>query len=385
MTGPHPLPGEEALGGVEVVMETLVRALRDADVAVTVVTCTPRCHRVVSCQADGVTFTLVPTDQRTGRLTWYAAERRAVRAVVAASGADVAHAQGANFYGPATLRAGLPSLVTLHGIHYREARITDRASGVGERLSKRMRGLGNAHFERATLRHAHDLVIISPYVEEAVEGRTSARLHRIPNPVPDAFYGVRRNPVPGQVLFVGSIEPRKNVLTLVKAFRATARHVPGARLRLIGPPKDREYHAAVMTTIAEDGDGRVTYLGTLPAAALHAEYASASVLALPSREESSPLAVQQAMAAGVPVIASRAGGVGALVEDGRTGALVAAGDEADLSARLSALLEDADLDAMGRAARAAAAAFQAVAVATATVAVYAALRPLTATAPGAGR
>jgi glycosyltransferase involved in cell wall biosynthesis len=370
MVGPHPLPGEAAVGGVEAVMETLVRALRDAGVTVTVVTCALGARQHTRIERDGIRYVVIPTHRTRGRLTWFVSERRAIRRAIRAADADVAHVQGANFYGPPTLAAGLPTVVTLHGIYYREAHITDTSSGLGERMSKRLRGAGNTHFERVTLRNATDLVIISPYVEDAVRGRTAARLHHIPNPIAPDFYGIQRHPVPGRVLFVGSIEPRKNVLTLVNAFHSTRERAPDARLRVVGRPMDAEYHAAVVSAIESSGDDRITYLGVVPNDRLLEEYATASMLVLPSREESSPIAIQQAMAVGVPVVASRAGGIDRLVRHGSTGLLVSPGDERELADAIVSLATSADIDVMGAAARSGAGRFRDEAVASATLEVY---------------
>jgi glycosyltransferase involved in cell wall biosynthesis len=76
------------------------------------------------------------------------------------------------------------------------------------------------------------------------------------------------------------------------------------------------------------------------------------VLAVPSRSDGSPLVVCEAMAAGVPVVASRVGGLPDLVEDGGSGLLVRPGEAEDLARALVALLLDPEaarrLGARGR-------------------------------------
>lgn len=370
MVGPHPLPGQPPVGGVEVVTQTLVRALREAGADMTLVTCAKDVRRVRRFSEDGLPFIVLPTDVRAGRVTWYTRERKAIARELHALAPDVVHVQGANFYAPGALAAGLPTVVTLHGILHREGRITDASSGMVERVSKRLRGFGNTVFERATLRRAADLVIISSYVEDVVRGRTHARLHPVPNPVVGAFYEIERRPERGRLLFVGSIEPVKNVLALVRAFTRTRDVLPFASLRLVGPPRDEKYHAAVLSEMASSGDARIAYAGPRYGDDLLEEYASAAVLVLPSRHESSPMAVQQAMAAGVPVIASRAGGADRLVDDGSTGMLVPPDDEAAVADAIVGMLTIADLDAMGNAAKARSGRFREEAVAAATMGAY---------------
>jgi glycosyltransferase involved in cell wall biosynthesis len=87
-------------------------------------------------------------------------------------------------------------------------------------------------------------------------------------------------------------------------------------------------------------EDRVELLGSLPAERLQAEYQRAAVFVLPSAQETSPLVIAEAMAAGVPVVATRAGGVAHLVEEGQTGFLVDVGDTNALAQRLAKLLGD---------------------------------------------
>ena len=81
-------------------------------------------------------------------------------------------------------------------------------------------------------------------------------------------------------------------------------------------------------------------------------YASCQVAVLASRWEGLPLSLLEAMRAGLPVVASRVGGVAEAVVPGQTGLLVPPGDEGALAGALEALLEDPGLRVrLGRAGR----------------------------------
>ena len=123
-------------------------------------------------------------------------------------------------------------------------------------------------------------------------------------------------------------------------FRAEA---PELEVRIAGPLDDAGYVAEVRAEIARLGlEECVKLLGNLDTASLAQEYSTAAVVALPSRQEVAPMVVVEAMAAGVPVIASAVGGVPYLVAEGVTGCTVPAGDPAVLAGALIELLTRPD-------------------------------------------
>jgi glycosyltransferase involved in cell wall biosynthesis len=132
--------------------------------------------------------------------------------------------------------------------------------------------------------------------------------------------------------------------------RAVAR-VDGAVLRLAG---DGATLPAARSLAAELGLGaRVSFLGTLPEAALLDYLAGLDVFVQSSLGETLSTAVMQAMASGLPVVATDAPGLGTMVAAGATGLLVPPRDVAALAAALTRLRDDAALrDRLGSAAAA---------------------------------
>ena len=115
----------------------------------------------------------------------------------------------------------------------------------------------------------------------------------------------------------------------------------------------RSYRDAMRARLSPAAAARVRFLGTVPLPELIRAYRAADLLVLPSIwQESYGLPVAEAMACGVPVLASASGGVPELVEDGVTGKLVPRLDAQALADALRELSADpARLRAMGRAAR----------------------------------
>jgi glycosyltransferase involved in cell wall biosynthesis len=112
---------------------------------------------------------------------------------------------------------------------------------------------------------------------------------------------------PPCLLYVGRFDPYKNVPLLVRAFAALRTEAfPDLRLRLIGPP-DPRYPEAGELARALGVDHAVDWAGYVSGPALDRAYREADVLVQPSRYEGFGLPVLEAMAAGTPVVCTRAG------------------------------------------------------------------------------
>jgi glycosyltransferase involved in cell wall biosynthesis len=110
-----------------------------------------------------------------------------------------------------------------------------------------------------------------------------------------------------RLLCVGALTETKNQLLLVSALARLAQ-LPWT-LRLVGPERVPQYAAAVRDAIARAGlSGRITFTGPLAGAALAREYADADLLLLPSVSETFGLVIGEALACGVPVLATSVGG-----------------------------------------------------------------------------
>ncbi len=160
------------------------------------------------------------------------------------------------------------------------------------------------------------------------------------------------------ILFVGRIEPLKGIDVLI---RAVAQLDGPFRLLVIGgDDKDSARKDQLVALASELGiDARVTFLDAVPHRELPLYYNAADICVVPSYYESFGLVALEAMACGIPVVASRVGGLKDTVLDGRTGYLVPWRCPEPFAERLELLLSNETLRrSLGREARAAAERFR---------------------------
>ncbi len=193
---------------------------------------------------------------------------------------------------------------------------------------------------RRTLEGAQALV--------ALTGQWQAALQRI---APGAAVTVLGNPVkvpaalppahgatPPQLLFLGRLRDKKGVYDIVRAMPAVLARYPGAVFTLAG---DGDLDGTARLARELHVEHALRLPGWVDGAAKDALVAQATMLLLPSYFEGLPVCVLEAMADGVPVVASAVGGIPEALDHGRCGLLHAPGDAGAMAGAILALLDDA--------------------------------------------
>jgi glycosyltransferase involved in cell wall biosynthesis len=144
---------------------------------------------------------------------------------------------------------------------------------------------------------------------------------------------------PPRILYVGLLTRRKGVLDLVAASELLRRRGVEHELWLAGGTTERGADDAA-DIVAAARTARL--VGEQPYDQMPELYRSVDIFCLPSWWEAMPLSLLEAMAAGLPVVASRVGDVARAVDDGVTGLLVPPQDPQALASALEALLVDAE-------------------------------------------
>lgn len=219
-------------------------------------------------------------------------------------------------------------VVSLHGGGFREF-YADACGPIGKWWVRTVIG-----------RAACFIVLTESWRRWALSVVPGARVRTIPNLCPDpARGGVAASACADapRVLFLGRLEEEKGFHDLLLAVACVRRRVPGIRLVCGGTGDDN----LVRRWIEEAGVGDLVELrGWVSGAAKRDCFDEAALLALPSHAENLPMVIIEAMAAGLPVVASKVGGIPDVIGHDVEGLLVAAGDVAGLAEALARLLLD---------------------------------------------
>jgi glycosyltransferase involved in cell wall biosynthesis len=199
--------------------------------------------------------------------------------------------------------------------------------------------------ERAVLRAAAGVVVTSEWTRRQVVTRyeiPACRVH-VARPGADRVAAPAR-PVRGRLICVGVLGRHKGQDLLVEALAGLADR--DWHCVLAGPlDRDPDFVGQLQTRITRLGYGhRVRLTGVLTGAALSHAYATADLLVAPSRSETYGMAVTEALAHGLPVLAAAVGGLpealGSTADGTRPGQLVPSGDPAALAAAIGDWLGD---------------------------------------------
>lgn len=333
------------------------------DVSVVVPTAHGPLSRVVSEAAtlrsdvDGVPVEYVPYVHLPLRLTtrfeiWSLMRRLvpAVRAEHSRCRIDVLHAHQLFPTGYATAiiarNLGIPSVCTAHGsdVH-----------------THPLRNRGIARYTQAALRTIDRVVAVSQDLAERI-----VRLEARSAPTTVVYSGIdpRRFTINGErlglrsklglpergvgICFVGRLVATKGVIELLDAFRTLRGRGLDVWLVLVGSGPLQ----GALASAAREFGGRLVIAGSMPHDRVPDYLRAADVFALPSHGEGVPVAMLEAMACGLPVVATAVGGIPEVMLDESTGFLVRNVRDGELAERLARLVSNKGLrDEMGRAAR----------------------------------
>jgi glycosyltransferase involved in cell wall biosynthesis len=270
--------------------------------------------------------------------TWFdlSAAARIVR-IIRREGYEIVHTHTPRAAMIGRLAAAWTGVPFVHHVHSPASRDSTRRWG----------NWLNGCIERLSLGRASRLITVSASLARHLKHRGfgETRVSVVPNGVP-LMAPVPQRPLPQQPWTLGTaalFRPRKGIEVLLDALATLRRQSLPVRLRAVGPFESRPYEVELKAHAARRGlDDVVRWRGF--ARDVGAELGGMDLFVLPSLfGEGLPMAVLEAMAAGVPVVATRVEGVQELIRDGVDGVLARPGDPEDL-ARAIAQVVSGELD-----------------------------------------
>lgn len=362
----YPYDSEIFTGGVETatagLLEGLVQYSDEFDFHIISLSREIVEHKVE--QRCGMTFHFIAIPNRWYRKPNVISNAFNARAVLNTVKADLVHCQDNMALAVGALMTKpVRKLFTVHGIKAIEARVWEGP----EYWSNQM----DALLERWVRRRFDEVITISPYVDRFLP--IHVKKHHITNPVRKIFF---ESPQCGggthRVLFVGALTRLKRPLDVIKAFELVKKEFADASLSIVGQPEDVQYKNELKRYVADAGLEGVEFRGACTQKEVASLMRVSSALVLASVQENTPMVIAEAMASGLPVIASRVGGVSMMVNDGVDGLLFECGSVRQIAGHILRLFGDGvlrnQLSSKGRGK--AVAAFYADAVAASTVTVY---------------
>ncbi len=322
-------------GGVESVSVILLGALKRLDnIELHVVTTDPACEGDSEESWDSVRIHRLP---QPGRILTFAlgTGRRRLKEYLRRLRPDVVHAH--DVYGLMVKDLRLPRVLTIHGFIHADTLVS------GKRFACARSSVWKFFETNAWANQPH-IISISPYVRERLRGIAKGCIHDIENPIAEEFFHIQRSERKGRIFSAACISSRKNTLGLLRGFARLLGSGVRAELILAGQPEEPAYLEKVKRFVSEHAlSDRVQLIGKIDREGVRRELATASVFALVSLEENAPLGIEEAMAGGVPVVASNRCGMPYMIRDGESGYLVDPTDPQDIANRLGKLLTDDEL------------------------------------------
>ncbi len=260
---------------------------------------------------------------------------RAARKKIQEIQPDIVHGQGTEAdCAMSAVFSGFPNVLTIHG----NMRAVARANQVPAFSYNWMA----ARLESFVLPRTRGVVCITSYTQRSVAA-LAQKTWIVPNAVDPSFFEVEAKPdfsAPLIGLCVGTVVKHKNQNDFIRALDPLAKEKK-FQIHFASEPSKDAYGAEFYQLVRERS--WCEHIGYLNREQLKVRLKTAAFLALPTREDNCPMVVLEAMAAGVPVLASAIGGVPDLIEHEVTGLLCDPDKPETFRAAVARLLEDRPL------------------------------------------
>ncbi len=338
MIGPYPEPGKHVTGGVERVIDTLLPELAK-HIDLTLIA--PQASRNGESSNYDIRTVYFKKPPGPGALSYWTVDAYRTARLVAQLQPDLVHFQGPVGIGK-LIRS--PSIFTVHGIVDRDLIASNRDKRYGL-IARKIAAQIVRNAEARARRIISNVIVINPYVIEALPDVANLRQFEIPNPIDPIFC----TPLPPQsqkrarrIISVGRIGPRKNTLHAVAIAACALKTDKHSSFIVFGPPNNAKYLRECEMIAQADGiEQRIVFPGSITSERLKIELQQSSILMMTSKQETAPMAIAEAHARGVAVVAPEAFGIKHMITPGRNGFFL---PDADISTQADVLRQALDHD-----------------------------------------
>lgn len=262
---------------------------------------------------------------------------------------DVVHIHGTGLISYQLYRAfqkrGIKLMLTVHGLLH-----VEKTNALKRKISLKnlYQYLVQSFTEFRLLNCAKHIIVDTGYVAEQIRQYHCEhkicrlpKIHVIPQGINEHFLSLKCDGESNVILSVGSISRRKGHILLLQAFDQVCKQVPNAKLVIAGVLAEQDYYNELQAYIQQSPNiANISLLVNLPQEELYELYQQARIFVLHSQEESQGIALVEAMATGLPIVATNVGGIPYVVEDKETGFLGDYGDIDSFAQNLITLLYD---------------------------------------------
>jgi len=330
--GPYVYKDQKILGGVEAVLKNLKHGINlyEPDINLKIVSGSDQAQAKIEVDND-ITYIQHPK-LKFGSIFLSSYPYR-VKNFLKKSNFDVLndHSEDFSYY---ILKMQDKLLYTLHGMPWGEKKY----------LSKYKQPFYHQFYVKRLekiLKNLRYFVSINPYSKEIVKNKTSAIIYEICNPIPDELFKLKNQKNENRMLYIGVISRRKNLFTLVRSLSLVKKEIKDFKLVIAGNISNKEYFDEIINYIKKNNlTENIEYLGKITEEQKYQEFSKMNFLILPSFQETAPMVISEAFAAGKPVIGSNVCGIPYMLNNEKNGLLVDPIDEKDISSKILYLLEN---------------------------------------------
>jgi len=279
---------------------------------------------------DNINYHLLKTTSKINQVfSFFHSNKNKVHKYIKKINPDIIHGQSRGRDSYFAITSGYPCVITNHG-QVEEHYIALNKKNIQYRIGKR--------FENKVNKKIKWCIAVSPNCKEDCKKYVpKSNIFQIDNAINYLFFKEYNLKFQNKIIYIGNITKLKRVFDLVKAIEL----VKDAELCIISNVVDKDYFYEIKSYIENNNLlKRITFIKKLSQDELALKIADCTALCLPSAYESFGMVLAEAMAEGIPVIASNVGGIPYVVKDKETGFLFEPGNIKELSEKIEYIIKN---------------------------------------------